>query len=121
MRTVRGLNLYSPDGRKGRLQAVRVDWTNIHTWTEVYLPTVGWVEADPAHGLNAFAIPATADATGSASYGNDGFYHSKSAVRAAIRGGSFDFTANAGVFCLDVNNAPSVASHRIGFRACKAL
>jgi transglutaminase-like putative cysteine protease len=58
MRTVRGLNLYSPDGRKGRLQAVRVDWTNIHTWTEVYLPTVGWVEADPAHGLNAFAIPA---------------------------------------------------------------
>jgi transglutaminase-like putative cysteine protease len=58
MRRVGGFNLYSPSGRKGRLQSVRADWTNIHQWAEVYLPTLGWVEAEPFLGLNAFAIPA---------------------------------------------------------------
>ena len=75
---------------------------------------------DGDNDLNAFAIPATADATGSASYGNDGFYHSKSAVRAAVRGGSFRNDALAGVFCLHVHFAPSFSRPDLSFRACKA-
>lgn len=58
MRRVGGMILNSPNGRKGRLLAIRADWTNTHQWTEVYLPTIGWVEAEPSQGLNAFAIPA---------------------------------------------------------------
>ena len=58
MRRVFGLNLYSPDGRKGGLQAVRADYTNVHTWAEVYLPSIGWVEVEPSFGNKAFAIPA---------------------------------------------------------------
>ena len=41
-------------------------------------------------------------------------------VRAAIRGGNFNNGANAGVFYLNLNNAPSNANYNIGFRACKA-
>ena len=71
--------------------------------------------------LKPFAIPATADATGSASYGNDGFWHSKAALRAALRGGTFYSGASAGVFALGLDYAPSNSSYAIGFRACKAL
>lgn len=71
--------------------------------------------------LKAFAIPATSDATGSAVYGNDIFYFDKSAERAAVWGGSFVDGADAGVFALGLNDAPSGASGAIGFRACKAL
>ena len=38
-------------------------------------------------------------------------------ARAAIRGGNFNNTANAGVFYLNLNNAPSNANNNIGFRA----
>ena len=71
--------------------------------------------------LKPFAIPATADATGSASYGNDGFWHSKAALRAALRGGNFDNGAGAGVCALTLYYAPSTSVCDIGFRACKAL
>ena len=71
--------------------------------------------------LKPFAIPATADATGAAAYGNDGYYFDKAAVRAAIRGGIFDSGANAGVFDLSLSFAPSNSYFYIGFRACKAL
>lgn len=40
-------------------------------------------------------------------------------VRAAIRGGNFNNGANAGVFYLNLNNAPSNANYNIGFRAAK--
>ena len=41
-------------------------------------------------------------------------------VRAALRGGNFNNGANAGVFYLNLNNAPSNANYNIGFRACNA-
>ena len=71
--------------------------------------------------LKAFAIPATTDGTGSATYGNDIYYFDKAALRAAIRGGGSDRGAGAGVFALTFSNAPSGSAHDIGFRACKAL
>ncbi|MEZ6141626.1 MAG: transglutaminase-like domain-containing protein [Zavarzinella sp.] len=58
-RTVWGLNLYAPDGVTSQLQKVRADYTNIHTWAEVYLPRIGWVEVDPGLGNACFEIPAT--------------------------------------------------------------
>lgn len=58
-RTVWGMSLYAPDGRTSDLQKVRADYTNIHTWAEVYLPGVGWVEVDSGLGANAFSLPAT--------------------------------------------------------------
>ena len=51
--------MYAPDGRKSELQKVRADYTNIHTWAEVFLPGVGWVEVDSNLGDKAFALPAT--------------------------------------------------------------
>ena len=76
---------------------------------------------DSDNDLNAFAIPATSDGTGAAAYGTDGFFHSKSAARAALRGGYFTSGALAGVFGLNVNAAPSTSSSYFGFRACKVL
>ncbi|HOD97811.1 MAG TPA: hypothetical protein PLT63_03455, partial [Syntrophales bacterium] len=76
---------------------------------------------DSDNDLNAFALPATADGTGAAAYGNDGYYFDKVAARAALRGGYFNITAIAGVFFLDLSRAPSNATIAIGFRAAKAL
>jgi hypothetical protein len=76
---------------------------------------------DTDASLKGFALPATASASGSAAYGNDAFYHDKAAVRAALRGGRFDYAAGAGVFCLGLANAPSYSDCVVGFRACKAL
>jgi transglutaminase-like putative cysteine protease len=58
IRTVWGMNLYAEDGRTSELQKVRADYTNIHTWGEVYLPGVGWVEVDAGLGDKAFNLPA---------------------------------------------------------------
>jgi len=41
------------------------------------------------------------------------------ALRAAIRGGNWNNGGNAGVFSLNLNNAPSNTNTNIGFRACK--
>ena len=75
---------------------------------------------DADASLKGFALPNTADATGSATYGNDIYYHDKSAVRAALRGGYFA-TAAGGVFALTLLTAPSNSNFNLGFRAAKAL
>lgn len=76
---------------------------------------------DADNDLKAYAIPGTSSLSGSASYGNDGYYFDKSAVRAARRGGTFTSAGFAGVFSLSLVNAPSDAYFSFGFRACKAL
>lgn len=58
IRVVRGMNLYVEDGISGRLQAIRPDYTNVHTWAEVFLPKDGWVEVEPSRGKDPFRIPA---------------------------------------------------------------
>lgn len=57
VRAVRGLNLNTPNGR-GSLHAIKADYTNVHTWTEVYFPGIGWIEVEPSNGEHAFRIPA---------------------------------------------------------------
>jgi len=71
--------------------------------------------------LAPLAIPATSDATGSATYGNDGYWHAATALRAAGRGGSWNYGVGAGVFALALSYAPSFRHVTIGFRACKSL
>lgn len=56
VRSVGGLNLCVPDGRSGELQKIRADWTNIHTWSEVYFPGVGWIEIDPGFADAPFRL-----------------------------------------------------------------
>ena len=58
IRQVFGLNLYAPDGITDDRHKIRADYTNVHTWVEVYFPYIGWVEADPTIGDQAFTIPA---------------------------------------------------------------
>jgi hypothetical protein len=76
---------------------------------------------DSDANLKPFALPATADATGAAAYGNDVFYFDNAVLRAAIRGGAVSSAGAAGVFALGVNAAPSSANAYVGFRAGKAL
>ena len=57
-RRVFGMNLYAPDGVTGGLQNYRADYTNTHTWVEVYFPRIGWVEVEPSSGEQGFTIPA---------------------------------------------------------------
>ena len=71
--------------------------------------------------LAPLAIPATTDATGSATYGNDGYWHAATALRAARRGGDWDSGVRAGVFALYLHYAPSLRRVSFGFRACKSL
>ena len=71
--------------------------------------------------LAPLAIPATTDATGSATCGNDGYWHAATALRAAFRGGSWDNGVRAGVFALLLIYAPSGRAVGGGFRACKSL
>jgi len=82
---------------------------------------VSAIHASP--DLAPFAIPSQTATKPAAKWGADRFYfykHSNS-VMAAFRGGNFYHTANAGVFYLYVNVAPSYAGRDVGFRACKSL
>jgi len=71
--------------------------------------------------LKPFAIPATSDGTGAATYGNDGYWFSTTDLRAAIRGGVWYYGTQAGVFALDASNPPSLAYNNIGGRVARSL
>ncbi|CAN5471019.1 hypothetical protein BH11CYA1_BH11CYA1_20300 [soil metagenome] len=55
-RDILGLNLTDENGKKTNLPDT---WGNTHTWTEVYLPKVGWIEVEPMSGEKCFIIPST--------------------------------------------------------------
>lgn len=78
----------------------------------------GDAAADAA--LPYLAIPRTSDGDGSTTYDTDGFWYSKSAFRAALRGGAWSNGAQSGVFALTLSDAPSDVGAGISFRACKA-
>lgn len=58
VRVVRGMNLGVKDGVSGRLQSIRPDYTNVHTWAEVHFSKDGWIEVEPSRSANPFFIPA---------------------------------------------------------------
>lgn len=77
-------------------------------------------DTDP--DLSALAIQNKTSSVASPDYGNDRlWFYTGDGLRAALRGGYFYTAANAGVFALDLSNAPSSADCRLGFRASKAL
>ncbi len=57
-RDIVGLNLQLPNGKPGT-KAIPDDLGNLHTWGEVYLPKVGWIEVEPAAGDKCYAVPVT--------------------------------------------------------------
>lgn len=71
--------------------------------------------------LAPLAVPATADISGAAAYGNDSYYYDVTALRAALRGGGWNNGVGAGVFALNLNGAPAYRHVYLGCRACKAL
>lgn len=62
------------------------------------------------------AIPATSDVTGSAKYGNDGFWFTATDERMAYRGGFWHHVAAAGVFALSLPYLRSFTDANVGFR-----
>ena len=62
------------------------------------------------------AIPATGDASGSATYGNDAFYYNNTGERLPLRGGDWSIGAGAGVFTRYLSHVRSSTSTNIGFR-----
>jgi len=83
---------------------------------------------DTDAALKGFAIPATADATGAAQYGTDGYWFdtadpgsAPNNIRTAIRGGIWTAGVGAGVFALALYYPPSNLIPGIGFRLGKAL
>jgi len=57
-RFVYGMHLQNPDG-KSQEKPFNPSTTNLHTWVEVNLPLVGWVEVEPTKGKDLFNIPDT--------------------------------------------------------------
>lgn len=71
--------------------------------------------------LKPFAIPLTADVTGSPTYGNDIYYFDKTLGPVLMRGGNFAAGSDAGIFAMGMYYLPSINDYTIGFRACKCL
>jgi len=62
-------------------------------------------------------IPLTSDATGSADYGNDGYWFTTTDERLALRGGRWNDDTVAGVFALGLSHTRTFSLSLIGFRS----
>lgn len=54
-KSVLGLDLSYANGI-GELSSIRADYTNAHTWAQVFFPGIGWIEVDTVEGANCFKI-----------------------------------------------------------------
>lgn len=77
----------------------------------------GDIPNSPGMLWEGLALPATADATGSAEFGNDGLYFDATGERMALRGGPWVNGALSGVFALHLSNTRAASSYNIGFRS----
>lgn len=66
---------------------------------------------------DGYILPATSDASGSATYGNDGFWFNAEGERMPVLGGLWNNGLTAGVFALYLRDARSTSNSGIGFRA----
>jgi len=78
--------------------------------------------------LQPFAVPATSDASGAAKYGTDGYWFNTADpgsapnnIRSALRGGSWITGTLAGVFALNLINAPSDTHYFRSLRCSKSI
>ncbi len=72
--------------------------------------------------LAPFCIPATSDATGSATYGNDGYWFNKSQLGGVWRGGGWGSGTKGGVYCLMAHQPYTYAGeYYLGFRCARSL
>ncbi len=77
----------------------------------------GAIPNTPSMLWETLGIPATADAVGSADYGNDGYYFTATDERMPLRGGDWISTSIAGVFALYLGYLRSNVGTNIGFRS----
>ena len=117
-----GLASGTPSGDYSIVRQIATDVTASAGSSGQYILTLWNDEGDAAAdaALPRLAIPRTSDGTGSATYGTDGFWYSKSAFRAAKRGGHWYYGAQSGVFALFLSSAPSDGNTYMSFRACRA-
>lgn len=74
------------------------------------------LQAAASWDFTGLVIPATADATGSATYGNDVYYFDATGERLPVRGGAWTYGADAGVFALSLTDLRSRTHTHVGFR-----
>jgi hypothetical protein len=77
----------------------------------------GAIPNTPSMDWSALAIPATTSSSGSADYGNDGYWFNVAGERLPIRGGDWQGVAAAGVFALNLNDPRWNLRSNVGFRS----
>jgi len=85
----------------------------IHPFVGGALPAQTYI-----NGVDQYGIPSATGAS-SANYNEDHFWINAAGRRAFLRGGRWNYGAVAGVFALNLGNAPSASSTGVGFRCCK--
>jgi hypothetical protein len=94
---------------------------NVWEWVNETVDTIktcnsgssGWCYANSTGGWQT---------TGDTKYGSDGVYFlaNSASGRAVVRGGSWEYGADAGLFAASVYGAPSGSGANVGFRCCSS-
>ena len=92
------------------------EWTDnvisggIHPVTGVFLPSQNYINEIDVYGLPSLTGSSTAD------YNYDHFWINQSSFRGFLRGGRWDNGSVAGLFALNLHDAPSYTNYRLSFR-----